>query len=130
MASNFLEYAATRNAKMQAVSDLLDGGFLNIYTGPQPSSEGVITGTLLASLQLSNPSGTVSTGTLTFGAIGSASAQATDLAGYAALLRSDNSTVVATGGVGVANSDFILNTLSFTFGNTVSCTVGALTAPP
>ncbi len=130
MATNFLEYVVARNARMTALVTLLNSGKLKIYSGTQPATEGVITGTLLATLTLNATAGTVSGGVLTFNAITSdTNAAATNTAGYAVLEESDSSTIIATGSVGTSSADFILDTLSIVAGTTVSCTAGTLTAP-
>ena len=51
----------------------------------------------------------------------SASAAASGTAGYHALLKSDASTVVATGSVGTSGADLNLSTLAIQAGQTVSC---------
>jgi hypothetical protein len=111
---------------VNAVCALLNSGYLNIYTGAQPALDGALTGTLLASLTFSAtafPTATASGGTVTATAnnIGNAIAANTGTAGYFALLESNGSTVVATGGVGLSASDLNLSTLSITAGQTVSC---------
>jgi hypothetical protein len=126
MAQNPLPYDATVIASVNAVTALLNSGFLNIYTGAQPALDGAVTGTLLASLTFSAtafPAATASAGTVTATAnpIGNAIAANTGTAGYFALLKSDDATVVATGAVGTTASDLNLSTLSITAGQTVSC---------
>lgn len=66
---------------------------------------------------------TASAGTVTAtaNAITSGTAGNTGTAGYHALVKSDNATVVATGTVGTSGADLNLNTLTITSGNTVSC---------
>jgi hypothetical protein len=126
LANNPLPYDATVIGAVNAVTALLNSGFLNIYTGSQPALNGSITGTLLASLTFSAtafPSATASAGTVTATAnsIGNAIAASTGTAGYFALLASNDSTVVATGSVGLSGADLNLSTLSITAGQTVSC---------
>lgn len=126
MANNPLPYDATVIASVNAVTALLNSGFLQIFTGAQPALNGALTGTLLASLTFSAtafPAATASAGTVTAtaNAITSASAAATGTAGYFALLKSDGTTVVATGSVGTSGADLNLSTLSITAGQTVSC---------
>ncbi len=131
MANNPLPYDATVIASVNAVTALLNSGFLNIYTGSQPALNGSITGTLLASLTFSGtafPSATAGAGTVTAtaNAITSAIAAATGTAGYHALLKSDASTVVATGSVGTSGADLNLSTLAIQAGQTVSCSSYAI----
>lgn len=111
---------------MNAVTVLLNSGFLNIYTGGQPALDGSLTGTLLVSLTFGATAfatATASAGTVTATAnpIGNGFAANTGTAGYFALLASNGSTVVATGGVGLSASDLNLSTLSILAGQTVSC---------
>ena len=118
-------------ASVNAVTALLNSGYLNIYTGSQPALNGSITGTLLASLTFSGtafPGATANAGTVTAtaNAITSAIAAATGTAGYHALLKSDASTVVATGSVGTSGADLNLSTLSIQAGQTVSCSSYAI----
>ena len=55
----------TRTARMQVVADQLDGGTMRFYDGDMAvGGDLVITGTLIATLGLSNPSGVVSVGRL------------------------------------------------------------------
>ena len=126
MANNPLPSDATVIASVNAVTALLNGGFLQIYSGSQPALNGSLTGTLLASLPFSAtafPSATAAAGTVTATAnpITPASAAATGTAGYHALLKSDAATVVATGSVGTSGADLNLSTLSIQAGQTVSC---------
>ena len=119
-------YDATVIASVNAVTALLNSGFLNIYTGAQPALNGSITGTLLVSLTFSAtafPSAVAAAGTVTATAnsIGNAIASNTGTAGYFALMASNGTTVVATGAVGTSASDLNLSTLSISAGQTVSC---------
>lgn len=111
---------------MNAVTVLLNGGFLEIWSGSQPALNGALTGTKLAKLSLSATafgSATASGGTVTAtaNAITSSAALATGTAGYFALLKSDDSTVVLTGSVGTSGADLNVNTTAVTSGVNVSC---------
>ena len=126
MANNPQFYDATVEAAVNAAAALLNSGFLEIWSGSQPALDGSLTGTKLAKLTFGATavaSATASAGTVTAAAnaIGSASALATGTAGYFALLKSDDSTVVATGSVGTSGADLNLNSLSISSGATVSC---------
>lgn len=134
MPSSPLPYDATVIASVNAVTALLNSGFLQILSGSQPALDGALTGTLLASLGFSAtafPSAVASAGTVTATAnpISSAIAAATGTAGYFALLKSDGVTVVATGGVGTSGSDLNLSTLSILAGQTVSCSSFTISEP-
>jgi hypothetical protein len=126
MANNPLPYDATVIAGVNAVTALLNSGFIKIYTGSQPALNGSVTGTLLVTMTFSAtafPTSSASAGTVTAtaNAITSGTAGNTGTAGYFALVKSDTTTVVATGSVGTSGADLNLNTLSITSGNTVSC---------
>lgn len=126
MAQNPLPYDASVIAAVNAFTALCNSGFIKIYTGAQPALNGAVTGTLLASLTFSAtafPAATASGGTVTAtaNAITSGTAGNTGTAGYFALLKSDGTTIVATGSVGTSGADLNLNTLTITSGNTVSC---------
>ncbi len=119
-------YDATVIADVEAVTALLDSGYLEIYSGTQPALNGTLSGTLLATLTFAatafgTPVASAGTVTATANAITSGTAAATGTAGYFALLKSDNTTVVMTGSVGTSGADLNLNTLSITSGVTVSC---------
>lgn len=133
-ANNPLPYDASVIAAVNAFTALLNSGFLRIYTGAQPALNGAITGTQLASLTFSAtafPTAVAAAGTVTAtaNAITSGTAGATGTAGYHGLLKSDGTTIVATGSVGLSASDLNLNTLSITNGNTVSCSSYLITMP-
>lgn len=126
MANNPLPYDASVIASVNAFTGLLNSGFIKVYTGAQPALNGAVSGTLLASMTFSAtafPAAVASGGvvTATANAITSGTAGNTGTAGYMALVKSDNTTVVATGSVGTSGADLNLNTLSITSGNTVSC---------
>lgn len=134
MANNPLFYDATVKAAVDAAAALINSGFLNIYSGAQPALNGSITGTRLAHLTFGNPafgasvasSGTV---TATANAITSDSSAVGGAAGYFALLKSDNSTVVCTGSVGTSGADLNLNSTTISGGATVSCSSFTITEP-
>jgi hypothetical protein len=134
MANNPLPYDASVIASVNAFTALLNSGFIKIYTGTQPALNGAVTGTLLATMTFSAtafPTSVASAGTVTAtaNAITSGTAGNTGTAGYHALVKSDNTTVVATGSVGTSGADLNLNTLSITSGNTVSCGSYLVTMP-
>lgn len=126
MANNPLPYDASVIAAVNAFTALCNSGFIKIYTGTQPALNGAVTGTLLATMTFSAtafPTATASGGTVTAtaNAITSGTAGNTGTAGYFALVKSDGTTIVATGSVGTSGADLNLNTLTITSGNTVSC---------
>ena len=126
-----LWYDATSEAAVNAVAVLLNSGTLKIYTGSQPSLDGSLTGTLLATLTFGSTAfatATASAGTVTAtaNAIGSASASNTGTAGYFALVTSGSATVL-TGTVGTSGADLNFNSLSIVSGATVSCSSFTIT---
>jgi hypothetical protein len=130
MATNPLWYDAPVIAGMNAVTALLNSGFVAVYSGSQPALDGGLTGTQLAEAEFGNPAfptavasgGTV---TATANAITSGTVAATGTAGYMALLKADNATVIMTGSVGTSAADLILNTLSFVIGAAFAVTAGS-----
>lgn len=132
MTNSPLWYDATVNASVNAVTALLNSGYINIYTGSQPSVDGGVTGTLLAQLTFSatafgNSSASGSGATATANTITSGTAGNTGTAAYFALLKSDDSTVVATGSVGTSGCDLNLNSTAISSGATVSCSSFTIT---
>lgn len=126
MANNPLVYDGASQTTVNAFTALLNSGFLELYTGAQPATNGALTGTLLATLTFgatafAGATSAAGTTTAVANAIGNASAAATGTAGYFALLQSNNTTVVATGSVGTSGADLNLTTLSILIGQTVSC---------
>lgn len=117
---------ATKNARMQAVADNIDGG----------SGAGVIEigttgmGTVLAQITLADPCGTVSSGVLTFSGFPRSdnSANATGTAA-AAVIKDSNGTVVVSGlTVGTAGTDIILDTTAIDAGEIVTLNNASITA--
>lgn len=126
MATNFLSYDASDIAAMNAWTALLNSGFLKIYTGAQPALDGAVTGTLLVTLTFSATAfatATAAGGTVTAlaNAITSGTAGNTGTAGYFALVKSDTTTVVATGTVGTSAANLVGPTTAITSGSNVSC---------
>lgn len=125
-------YDATVTTGVDAVTALLDSGTLRIYTGAQPSLNGAVSGTLLVTLTLNatafgSSSASGGTVTATANSITSGTAGATGTAGYFALLKSDGTTVAATGSVGTSGADLNLDSLSISSGATVSCSAFTIT---
>lgn len=133
MAVNTILYNVARNAALDAggITALLAGGKIQIRTGAQPAAEGALTGTLLSTLTFGTPAlGAAAAGVATANAITSdADAAATGTAGYVALLKSDNATVVATGSVGLSAANLVLATLTINQHNIVSISSLTLTIP-
>jgi hypothetical protein len=122
-----------RNAAAEAITDLLDGGTIKIYTGSAPANpQAAPTGTLLGTLTFANPAfGAASTGTVTANAItGDTSADATGTAGWCRLATSGGTAtidgdVTATGGGGLLE----LATVSVAAGVAINVTSCSFTMP-
>lgn len=132
MASNPLFYDNTVITAVNAAAALLNGGFLNIYSGAQPALDGGVTGTLLVQLTFSATafsSATAAAGTVTATAntIASGTATATGTAGYFALMASNGTTVIATGVCGTSGSDLNMSTVAISAGTVVSCSSFTIT---
>lgn len=119
------------NAMVDALTDLLDGGTVEIRTGSAPGPGNAATGTLLATLTLPTPSfGSASTKVATVGSVSAVTAAAT---GTAAHFRAKSSggtahvegTVTASGGGG----DLELSSTSIVSGGSVQITGGTWTGP-
>lgn len=132
MATNPLWYDATVIASINAVTALLNSGFIRIYTGTQPTIDSAVTGTILATMTFGATAFATATasgsgGTATANAITSGTAGNTGTAGYFALLASNGTTVVATGSVSTTSGDLVLSTLTVNTGNVVSCSSFTIT---
>lgn len=116
------------DAAINAVTALLNSGKMQILSGAQPAADAALTGTMLATLTFGATAfGASSGGVATANAITSASAAASGTAGYHALLESNNTTVVATGNVGLSGADLNFNSLSISSGANVSCSAYTIT---
>ena len=104
--------------------------YLLIYSGAAPANcAAIASGTLLASLPMSNPIGTTLSGVLTMSAITSEAAAATGTAGYWRICTSSaGTTCVAQGTVGTSGADLDFPSVSFTSGETISVTSFTITA--
>lgn len=132
MATNPLFYDATVIASVSAVTALLNSGFVAVYSGSQPALDGALTGTQLAEATFGNPAfgtpaASAGTVTATANAITSGTIANTGTAGYFALLKSDNTTVVATGSVGTSGTDMTVNTTAFVSGAAFAVSAGTIT---
>lgn len=135
MALNTILYNIARNAALDAggITALLANGKIQLRTGAQPAAEGAITGTLLATGTFGSPAlGAAANGVATANTITQESdAPATNTAGYVALLKADNSTVVATGSVSTTPGDgnLVMASLDITQHNVVSFDSLTITIP-
>ncbi len=123
---------ASKNLGLNAQLDVLNGGFLDIYSGTRPATpDTALSGnTLLASLPLNATAfAAASGGTKTANAITSdSSADATGTATFFRAFKSDHTTAVIDGTVGTSGTDAIINSTSIVSGTTVSCSSCVITA--
>lgn len=126
MANNPKISSTAVNAQADALSDLLDNGYLRIYDGTQPANANtaVSTQVLLAELRFNATAApSASGGTLTMNAITQdSSANNTGTATWFRALKSDGSTVVFDGSVGTSSCDINLGSTSITSGSSVGVT--------
>lgn len=126
----------TRNKAADAIADDVDAGasngYIEIRTGAAPGPNAADSGTLLATLPMSDPAfGAAAAGVVTANSItDDSSADATGTAAHFRLKDSDGNvvcegSVTATGGGG----DIELNSVSIVSGGTVSITSFTLTVP-
>ena len=133
MANNPLVYDSPCETMINAFTALLNNGFIEVYTGSQPSVDGSLSGTLLATMTFgatafanataSGSGGSAAANTITGGTAGNAGT-----AGYFALVTSGSATV-GTGSVGTSGADLNFNTLAIVAGAIVSCTSFTVTMP-
>jgi len=131
-ANTHLSIASWNLALNAALETVLDGGFLEIYSGTQPATpDTALSGnTLLATLTLGTPAfGAASAGTATANAIGSAAAAATATATFGRFFKSNGTTAVLDCSVGTSAADIILNDVNITTGGTVTVTSYSLSMP-
>lgn len=122
--------STVRDNRLTQILNAIDGGagagLLRIYDGTRPATGGAPT-TLLAELTLSDPSGSVAAGVLTFSAVTTDSAaNATGTATWARIVDSTGSFVLDCS-VSTAGADINLNTTSIVVNAAVSITSAAIT---
>lgn len=122
----------TRNAEVDSLTALLDGGFMKIYAGSQPASpESAAIGTLLAALEFSNPAfAAAASGTAAANAIiEDTDAAATGNAGWFRCFKSDGVTAVLDGTIGTSGADINLNSVAIQAHTTVTISAFSITLP-
>ena len=132
MAANTHLSIASWNLALDSALNVLNSGFMQIYTGTQPATpDTALSGnTLLATLTLSATAfGASSAGTKTANAITSGTAVATGTATFARFFKSDDSTAVLDMSVGTSGTDCILNDVNITTGGTVAITSATVSMP-
>lgn len=126
MANNLKISTTAVNAQADALSDLLDNGYLRIYDGTQPANANtaITSQVLLAELRFNATAApAASGGVLTMSSIAQdSSANNTGTATWFRALKSNGSTVVFDGSVGAASCDLNLGSTSITAGASVAVT--------
>lgn len=126
MANNLKISTTAVNTQADALSDLLDNGYLRIYDGTQPANANtaITTQVLLAELRFNATAApAASGGVLTMNSITQdSSANNTGTATWFRALKSDGSTAVFDGSVGTASCDLNLGSTSITSGASVAVT--------
>jgi len=129
MASNLKYSNGTRDAQQNGLITYAgSGSIIHIYSGTQPSNANtaISTQTLLVSLVISGGFGTDSNGTLTLGTVTDGTAVATGTAEFFRITKSDNSTVIMDGSVGVSGCDLNLNNTSIATTQVVGISSGTI----
>jgi hypothetical protein len=124
MATNPFISDAAAKAAADAVCALCNGGTIQVRSGTQPANaDAAPTGTLLVTLTFSAtafaPAGATG-GQATANAIGAANAVATGTASWFRAFKSDGTTAVFDGSVGVSAADLILSSVALTSGGNVA----------
>lgn len=115
---------AVKNTRLTAVRDAIDAGSSAGYI--EIGTSGM--GTVLATIALSDPCGSVSSGVLTFSApVSDTNADATGTAAEARIKDSSGTTVVSGLTVGTSGANINLSSLGITAGDTVTLNSAAIT---
>ena len=113
---------AGRNASVDAVNALLNGGTVEIRTGAAAAVDSAPTGTVLATLSINATAfGAASSGSATANAIAAVTASAAGTAGHY-VAKDSGGNVERNGTAGTSGTDMILNNTSFTVGDDVEIT--------
>lgn len=114
------------NTGADAICPLLNNGYLRIYDGTQPTNADTALGAqvLLAELRFNATAfGAAVAGVATANALtADTSANASGTASWFRALKSDGTTVVFDGSVGIATADIVLNSVSVAAGAAVDVT--------
>jgi hypothetical protein len=125
-----LKYSnALRHAQNEALITYAgNNAIINIYQGTAPANAntGITTQTLLVSCVLAGVFGTDTNGTLTLGTVNTGVAVATGVASFFRVFKSDTTTVVMDGSVGVTGADLNLDITSINITQSVNITGGTI----
>ena len=129
MPSNLKYSNGTRNAQQNGLITYAgSNALINIYAGAQPANANTaISGqTLLVTLTVTGSFGTDSNGTITLSSVANGTAVATNTASFFRITKSDGTTVVMDGSVGISDADLVLNNTSIATGQVVSISAGTI----
>jgi|SRR5229473_1261732 len=132
MALNTHASVAGWNLALNAMIDVLNSGFIEIYDGSQPATPDVAVGAQvkLAKLSLSATAfGAAASGVKTANAVTSSAALATGTAAWFRAFKSDDTTAVIDGSVGTSGADMTLADLAITTNGTVAVTSWTVSMP-
>jgi hypothetical protein len=122
-----------RNAELDALANLLSGGYVRIYAGGQPDNpESAATADLLlAELRFEVPAFKASKGgeIESFPLADDSSARSTGLATWCRMVKADGKTVVLDGSVGAIDANVVMNAPNIQAGARVSITSLKVTQP-
>lgn len=121
-----------RNAAADAVTALVSGGTLEVYSGSKPASPATAaTGTLLATFTLATPAFAAAvTGTADLDAdpdLSTTGAAAGDAGWFR--IKTSSGTATIDGTAGTSGTDLVLNSTAITVGATVTIISGSITMP-
>lgn len=120
---------ATRHAQNEGLIAFAGTGALfNLYSGTQPANANtaITTQTLLVSMPIASVFGADVDGTLTLSAVTQANASATGTISFFRIFKSDGTTVIMDGSVGLSSADLILNSVDVFAGQAVDITAGTI----
>lgn len=125
---------AQNTAQAQAaalVGSFTDGSFVKFYQGTIPATPETAIGAqvLLASVTMPTPAFTSTNGLMTANAISAGSVASTGNAQFFRWFKSDATTVIADGSVGISSADCNLSTTALVSGGTVQITSFTYTIP-
>lgn len=119
----------TRHAQNEGLIAFAGTGCkFNLYNGVQPANANtaVTSQVLLASLTIPSTFGSDVNGTLTLGSVTSAVASNAGTASWFRIFKSDGTTVVLDGSVGIAGANLNLNSVTIAALQTVAITSGTI----
>lgn len=125
-----LEYSnATRHAQNEGLITYAGSNALfNLYSGSQPANANtaITSQVLLVSMPISGVFGTDVNGTLTLSAVTETNAVGSGTASFFRIFKSDGTSVIMDGSVGLSGADLILNTVDIAAGQSVDITAGTI----